>query len=131
MIGILIYLLTPPVVAALVFLEHRLLWRVKRDTGLEAATGRILFFVIYLAPLVIYLITATAISGAYLTGTYAWLGETQSIGLLEQFGFNLLLVVMVTWPFLGMYSILGGSIAFLVWQEKDPHAALSVDTGSY
>jgi hypothetical protein len=131
MIGILIYLLTPPVVAALVFLEHRLLWRVKRDTSLEASTSRILFFVIFLSPLVFYLVAATAISGIYLTGTYAWLGETQSIGLLEQFWFNLLIVVMVTWPFLGMYTILGGLIAFLVWREPDQYKGLRVDTGSY
>jgi hypothetical protein len=131
MIGVLIYCLTPLVVTGLVFLEHRLLWMVKRDTNLEAYTRRILIFVIYVVPLLIYLIAATSISSSYLTGTYSWLGETQSIGLLEQFAFNMLIVVMVSWPFLGMYTILGGMIAFLVWRHEDDRMAVTVDTGSH
>jgi hypothetical protein len=131
MIGVLIYCLTPFVVTGLVFLEHRLLWMVKRDTNLEAYTRRILIFVIYVVPLLIYLIAATSISSSYLTGTYSWLGETQSIGLLEQFAFNMLIVVMVSWPFLGMYTILGGMIAFLVWRHEDDRMAVTVDTGSH
>jgi hypothetical protein len=131
MFGIALYCLTPAITAAVVYGEHWLLKRVKTDPQLERSTRKLLFIVIYLAPLVLYLLIATAISAAYLTGTYSWLGETQSIGLLEQFGFNLLIVAMVSWPLLGMYALLGGMIAYLTWREgTDPDVAL-VDTGSY
>jgi hypothetical protein len=122
---------TPFIVTGVVFLEHRLLRRVKADRQLERSTRRLLFIVIYLAPLVFYLLIATTISVGYLTGTYSWLGETQSIGLLEQFGFNMLIIVMVSWPLLGMYALLGGMIAFLTWREGSEHDTSMLDTGSY
>jgi len=129
--GIALYCLTPVITTVLVFGEHRLLRRVKADPELERSTRRLLFIIIYLSPLVLYLLIATAISSAYLTGTYSWLGETQSIDLLEQFGFNMLIVVMVSWPLLGMYTLLGGMIAFLTWREETGSEAAALDTGSY
>lgn len=131
MIGIILYLLTPLIVTGVIFLEYRLLWRVKRDGSVDRSTRKTLFIAIYLAPLLFYLLIATAISAAYLTGTYSWLGETQSIGLLEQFAFNLLIVAMVSWPLLGMYTLLGGMIAFLTWREATKPSPGALDTGSY
>jgi hypothetical protein len=131
MIGIILYLVTPLIVTGVVFLEHRLLWRIKRDENLDVSICKLLFFAIYFGPLLFYLLIATAISAAYLTGTYSWLGETQSIGLLEQFGFNMLIVTMVSWPLLGMYALLGGMIAYLTWREETKSDPNALAIGSY
>jgi hypothetical protein len=131
MIGIILYLVTPLIVTGVVFLEHRLLWRIKRDENLDVSIRKLLFFAIYFGPLLFYLLIATAISAAYLTGTYSWLGETQSIGLLEQFGFNMLIVTMVSWPLLGMYALLGGMIAYLTWREETKSDPNALAIGSY
>jgi hypothetical protein len=129
--GLAFYCLAPAITAGLVYGEHRLLRRVKADPQLDRSTRRLMFIAIYLGPLALYLLVASAISAAYLTGTYSWLGETQSIGLLEQFGFNMLIVVMVSWPLLGMYTLLGGMISLLTWREEAEPGTAALDTGSY
>lgn len=117
MIGIWIYCLTPLVVAGLVFAEHRLQNRVRLDPGFEATTRRLLFLAIYLVPLLIYLLLALTIAGIYLDGMTSWLGEAQPIDRLDEFMVNLFIVVAVSWPFLGMYGLLGGLVTLVKWRR--------------
>jgi small-conductance mechanosensitive channel len=131
MIGLWIYCLTPFVTAGLVYAEHRLLRRVKRDQDLTRSTRRALFLAIYLGPLLFYLLITLTIAGIYLDGMTAWLGESHHIARQEEFMVNLFFVVAVSWPFLGMYSLLGGLVALVNWREKDELAQASLDTGSY
>jgi hypothetical protein len=131
LIGIWIYCLTPFVVAGLVFVEHRFLRRVNRDPDIEPATRRLLFLAIYLAPLLLYMIVALTIAGIYLDGVTAWLGEIQPIDRWDEFMVNMFWIVAVSWPFLGMYTLLGGLAALVVWREKSATQARVLDKGSY
>jgi hypothetical protein len=131
MIGIWIYCLTPFVTAGLVYAEHRLLRRVKRDQDLTPSTRRALFLTIYLGPLLFYLLIAFTLAGIYLDGMSAWLGGTHHIPRLEGFLVNLFFVVAVSWPFLGMYGLLGGLVALVSWREKKELSQAVVDIGSY
>lgn len=131
MIGVWISCLTPFVTAGLVYAEHRLLRHVKRDHDLTRSTRRVLFTAIYLGPLLFYLLIAFTGVGIYLDGMTAWLGETHHIPRLEEFLVNLFFVVAVSWPFLGMYSLLGGMVALVSWREKNELSQAVVDIGSY
>jgi hypothetical protein len=99
------------IIGPLCLLEHYALRALRTRMGYEGFGYTMASLVVYLGPFVLLVMAGALLSWLMVDGAWVWLGESAPIGPRPEWGANLFILFMATWPFWVGYL----GVGFAVW----------------